>query len=158
MEAQRGCVAEPRSYNQTVGELRFRVRQFYRRVQVLSPRFCTLYPWLMLCLCSPGNDVRLSCGSEKDARSSLEPCYLWASGCRMKDKTESRRAWAVRRELLMNFLLPLWVACPVFPLLPSQMGEGGLEGKRNGVQGLEQRRSLVSKPSDQGDFLSGLFQ
>lgn len=51
----------------------------------------------------------------------------------MKDKTESRRAWAVRRELLMNFLLPLWVACPVFPLLPSQTGEGGLEGKRNGV-------------------------
>lgn len=27
----------------------------------------------------------------------------------MKDKTESRRALAVRRELHMNFFLPLWV-------------------------------------------------
>lgn len=87
MEAQRGWVAEPRSYSQTAGEPRFRVRQFYRKVQVLSPRFCTFYPWLMLCLCSPGNYVRLSCGSEKDAKSSLEPCYLWASGFRMKGKT-----------------------------------------------------------------------
>uniref|UniRef100_A0A8C2NNG3 Mitochondrial peptide methionine sulfoxide reductase n=1 Tax=Capra hircus TaxID=9925 RepID=A0A8C2NNG3_CAPHI len=33
-----------------------------------------------------GNYVRLSCGSEKDAKSSLEPCYLWASGFRMKAK------------------------------------------------------------------------
>lgn len=132
MEAQRGWVAEPRSYSQTAGEPRFRVRQFYRRVQVLSSRFCTLYPWLMLCLCSPGNYVRPWSQVQKRCKIKFRALLsLGLSGFRMKGETVPASP-AGRREWLMSFLLPLG---SISSLSTSAFSDGRrwFEGKRNGV-------------------------